>query len=98
MIKSNRITFALTISLVAGAAALTGCAHKQYPGYSTVRANPTPELQSTAQRPIDIDRQMAVTDNHNIRGITDDLMRAFHMDHPSRLSPYPIMYTSGTPR
>ena len=30
--------------------------------------------------------------------VFDDLGRAFYTDHPSRLSPYPVTYTSGNPR
>ena len=60
--------------------------------------DPTPELISTRQRPVDVDRQLAYMKNVNNRSFWDDLSRAFYTDHPSRLSPYPIMSTSGEPR
>ena len=36
--------------------------------------------------------------NTNLRGFWDDVERALHLDHPSRLSPWPIVGVSGNPR
>ena len=49
-------------------------------------------------RLVDEQRNMAVAFNQNDRMFYDDLGRAFYTDHPTRLSPYPITYTSGNPR
>lgn len=58
----------------------------------------TPELVTLTQRQVDIERNMAVTSNQNLRMIWEDMGRAWYVDHPSRLSPYPVPYTSGSPR
>lgn len=66
--------------------------------YASLAADLTPELRSMTERPIDIDRHIVFTNDHNNRMMWDDLGRVFYTDHPSRLSPLPIMYTSGKPR
>lgn len=69
------------------AASLAGC------------ADLSPELLTTTERPVDVfDVNMAVTNNQNWHMMWDDLGRVFYTDHPSRLSPLPILYTSGRPR
>ena len=58
----------------------------------------TPELSGTAEREVDIDRNFAVAKDQNCRMFRDDWGRVWYTDHPSRLSPMPITYTSGMPR
>ena len=50
------------------------------------------------QRDIDIMRNEMVMDNINERMLNGDIRRFWLRDHPSRLSPFPITYTSGMPR
>ena len=58
----------------------------------------TPEMRGTVERPADVSNHVTYTNNANWRMFNDDLGRSFYTDHPSRLSPFPIMYTSGMPR
>ena len=64
----------------------------------SIAANPTPELINESQRDIDIIRNEMVMDNINERMLNGDIRRFWLRDHPSRLSPFPITYTSGMPR
>ena len=57
----------------------------------------TPELMGIAERPSDIERNMAVVGNQNLRLFWGDLGRVFLFDQPSYLSPYNITSTSGQP-
>ena len=66
--------------------------------FDSIRGDLTPELRGLRTRPLDVKRNLAVTNNMNVRMFWDDLGRVFYTDHPSRLSPYPIMYTTGNPR
>ena len=85
-----------------GAAVLVGCSSSPRSPYdvsfNSIRGDLTPELQAMTDRRVDEQRNWAVTDNQNLRMLHDDLGRAFYTDHPTRLSPYPITYTSGNPR
>ncbi len=60
--------------------------------------NMSPELQglSLTHDEVKLDRKVAM--NQNKRLVSDDLARTFYLDHPSRLSPYPVTYTSGLSR
>ena len=81
-------------------AAVAGC-HVSNPGdvsFDAIRYDPSPELQGLLDRPVDAQRNLAVSNNQNWRMMMDDLGRMLYTDHPSRLSPYPITYTSGNPR
>ena len=84
-----------------GGAVLVGCSRPSSPydvSFDAIRADLTPELLAVSDRPVDEQRNLAVTNNQNLRLMFDDLGRAFYTDHPTRLSPYPITYTSGNPR
>ena len=58
----------------------------------------SPEMKGLAHTPDDNKNMVRVTNNQNARMISDDLARAFYLDHPSRLSSFPVSYTSGMPR
>ncbi len=66
--------------------------------YAAISGNLTPELAGLVERPIDVDRNLSATNNQNWRMFSDDWGRLFYTDHPSRLSPMPIVQTSGNPR
>jgi hypothetical protein len=85
-------------ALTVAAVALAGCSGGGDTSYGAIAGDLTPELQGTVERPIDVDRHMVFVHNHNLRMLSDDWQRFWYTDHPSRLSPYPIMYTSGMPR
>ena len=80
------------------ALSLTACSGGGGTSYGAISGDLTPELRGTAERPIDIDRHYAVMRNNNYRMAADDWIRMWYLDHPSRLSPFPITYTSGQPR
>lgn len=82
---SNR-TIAAACGLIA-AAALTGCSGSGPAGRdAAVRSNPTPELQTLAQRPIEVDNRMTLTTDENLRMAWEDLGRMWLFDRPSRLT------------
>ena len=86
--------------LTVAAVALVGCSQQNpdWVSYESISDNLTPELQTLTERPIDVDVNMAVAGNQTWRMIWEDMGRAWYSDHPSRLTPYPITYTSGKPR
>jgi hypothetical protein len=58
----------------------------------------TPEMQTLGQTHAAVSRDLATMQNQEWRMWWSDLGRAFYTDHPSRLSPMPVTYTSGEPR
>ena len=60
--------------------------------------NLSPEMKGLAHTGDEVSIMRKVEMNQNVRMISDDLARTFYLDHPSRLSPYPVTYTSGSPR
>lgn len=57
----------------------------------------TPELYDTSETPSEFEAGVAMDSNQNMRGARDDWARFWLLDRPSKLSPYPIMSTSGNP-
>lgn len=87
-------------SLLAGGLVVLGsaaCSSTSDTSFSSVKSNLTPELQGVAETPDDIERNMAVVGNQNLRMFWGDLGRVFLFDQPSMLSPYNITSTSGQP-
>lgn len=88
-----------SVLLMGAFAAVAGCgANPDRVDYGYIKSNLSPELIGLADRPIDLDRNTAIMVDHNRRMLVDDVWRAMYWDHPSRLSPYPVTYTSGHPR
>ena len=87
--------------MVVGAAGLMmtgGCkSSKDYYSYNSIKGNLTPELQGLTERQVDIDRNIAVNQNVDLRLFWGDLGRVWMTDNPSTLSPYWTMSTSGQP-
>lgn len=77
--------------------AVSGCGSSSSTDFNSLRKDLTPELQGLTDRPVDNQRNLAVRENQNRRMLSDDIYRALHLNHPSRLSPYPIIYTNGNP-
>ena len=92
-----KIRLALTV-LAGCAAALAGCSSTDNVSYNAITWNLTPELHGMSERGVDANRHLATTNNANVRMFFDDVGRTFYTDHPSRLSPMPVVYTSGNPR
>ena len=91
----------LSLAALAGvttALALGGCkSSTDHYSYRAITSDLTPELQGVAERPVDIDTNVAVVENVNWRLMWGDLGRVWYMDRPSILSPFPTVSTSGQP-
>ena len=97
--KTMPVRSICTVSILLGAAALSGCRSDQSDvSYGAITSNLTPELQGLHERPIDVSRNMRVAQNQNWRMFSDDLGRFFYTDHASHLTPFPMVDTSGNPR
>jgi len=91
---------AIGLLLLAATITLTGCqksSTEEDVSYFAITRNLTPELLTLSERPIDVDRNMAVQRNQNYRMFWGDLGRFIYTDRASDLSPYPIQRTSGIP-
>lgn len=58
----------------------------------------TPELEGLAHTPQEFKNMRKVSMNQNVRAMNDEISRALLLDNPSRLSPWPVVDTSGMPR
>ena len=70
---------------------------RTYVSLGSILADPTPELQGLYERPVDVYRNFAIVNNVNLRLLSNDLGRTFYTNHPSRLTPYPVMSLTGNP-
>ena len=78
--------------------ALTGCASDPNDvSFDAIKRDLTPHILGLSERDVDVQRNMAVIGNQNLRMTWGDLGRLFLFDRPSRLSPYDIISTSGQP-
>jgi hypothetical protein len=94
----NRKTGFAVLSSAALVVALGGCqSDPNKVDLKSITGNLTPELMTTAERPVDVDVNWAVNANQDLRGGWRDLGRFWLTDRPSSLSPYPIMNTGGQP-
>jgi hypothetical protein len=97
------VTLTLTAAAIASIASAAGCAtrpaeRRHQVSYAAISGNLTPELQTLHERPVDVHRNMAVNQNQSWRMFWNDLGRVWYTDHPSRLSSFPVVSTSGNPR
>ena len=83
--RLTRTTQVASVALVAAFAAGCSSSSGQY-SYSSISKNITPEMSTLTERPIDIDRSIAVSNNQNLRMMTSDWGRMFYTQQPSRLS------------
>lgn len=73
--------------VLAGALIVGGCSSNTAAGRDAkVRRNPTPELSTLSQRPIDVDNRMTLTFDENLRMANEDWNRLWLIDRPSRLA------------
>ncbi|MCA9285101.1 MAG: hypothetical protein KDA22_07810 [Phycisphaerales bacterium] len=78
---------------------IIGCESDPNPvSFNNIKSDLTPELMTMSERPSDVDRNMAVVGNINIRNMWNDLGRMWMFDRPSILSPYPVYGPSGIPK
>lgn len=94
-IRSSSVLLGLGVTALALS---TGCSgDKTSADFSDIKSNLTPELVGMSERDVDIERNMAVVSNTNLRLFWSDLGRAFFFEAPSSLSPYDVVGTSGQP-
>ena len=55
----------------------------------------TPEMSTLSQTYTDVDVDLAMVDNQNNRMFEEDLGRVWYTNRPSRLSPLPVVNTTG---
>lgn len=77
--------FMLTVALLS-----VGCSSGGRIDVDDIRANMTPELQTTAMTSSQHKTRIARAVDHNLRQIWDDLDYIFLIDQPSHLTEYPI--------
>ena len=90
-----RFKLAAVICVVSTAVS-TGCSTRD-PAFESIKSNPSPELMGIAERPVDVERNMAVVGDQNLRLFWSDLGRVWLFDQPSNLSPWNTISTSGQP-
>lgn len=89
-VPTPRLKAALLVAAV-GVVGLGGC-DSSGGRKDAYRLNPTPELDTHAQRRDDIDNQLTLTNDTNLRMFNEDVGRFWLLDRPSRLSKYPSTY------
>jgi hypothetical protein len=94
------MTRPLLSTILAGCCLLAvGCStDKNDVSDSAILGDLSPELMGINRRPEDVNRNINVTADINSRSFIDDIGRTVYWDHPSRLSPMPIIDTSGRAR
>ena len=96
MLRSrNRVVCA---NLLVGAGLLTGCSNPNDVSFNAIKGDLTPELDGISERPVDIQRSLAMNQDQTLRMFWGDLGRAWLMDQPSMLAPYYVISTNGQPR
>ncbi len=86
------------VTVSALATFLGGCHDPKNVSYGHITGDLSPELKGLSERPTDDHTAFMVSQNQNLRMLSDDFGRALYLDQPSRLHPYPIMSTGGQPR
>ena len=76
---------------------LGGCTSPDDVSFNAIKGDLTPHIVGLTERDVDIELNMAVVGNQNLRMFWGDLGRIWLFDRPSRLSPYDIISTSGQP-
>jgi hypothetical protein len=95
MLRTSAVATTISLSLLA----LAGCktSDPQATDLKSLTSNLTPELENTAERPVDVDVNWALNANQDLRSANNDLGRFWLTDQPSRLSPFPITPMNGQP-
>ena len=83
--------------LAVASVGLGGCTSPDDVSFNAIKGDLTPHIVGLTERDVDIELNMAVVGNQNLRMFWGDLGRIWLFDRPSRLSPYDIIATSGQP-
>lgn len=95
MSKTSRIALAAPAALIVGST--VGCSYTDV-SFDAIRNNPSPEMTRLAYSKKESQQNWTVMADSNLRMVPDDWDRFWYTDHPSMLTPYPTIYTSGNPR
>ncbi|MFB0987277.1 MAG: hypothetical protein QMB94_13340 [Phycisphaerales bacterium] len=85
------------IVAIGAIAGMNGCTNPNDVSFNAIKSDLTPHIMGLSERDVDIQLNMAVVGNQNLRMFWGDLGRMWLFDRPSRLSPYDIISTSGQP-
>ena len=81
----------LTYTFSAAALVLfTGCTSQQ-----KIMSDITPSMKTLSQTHSEVNININMTDNQNLRMAEEDLERVWYTNRPSRLSPFPVVNTTG---
>jgi hypothetical protein len=90
---TNRRTRTAQLALLASLALLPACGqHRADPALSSIRSNPTVNLQTLSKRSSDQANNWAYVTDVNSRQLPTDLARALYIDRPHRLQKAPAPY------
>jgi hypothetical protein len=85
------------IVAIGATAGMNGCSNPNDVSFNAIKGDLTPHIMGLSERDVDIELNMAVIGNQNLRMFWGDLGRVWFFDRPSRLSPYDIISTGGQP-
>jgi hypothetical protein len=74
---------------------LVGCNGGSDVSYGAISRDLTPEMMTLTERPVDVDRHIAVNNNSNLRQMWADMGRTFYTNKSSQLSPQPYGRSAG---
>ncbi|MEE2973056.1 MAG: hypothetical protein VX672_08015 [Planctomycetota bacterium] len=95
---SRRLIRVLAVPTLASLTMIGGCSSDPSDvSFDAITSDLTPHLTGLTEQDVDIQRNMAVITNQNLRMMYGDLGRAMLWDAPSSLSPYDVINTSGQP-
>jgi len=63
-----------------------------------IKGDLSPEMAGVSETKLDQERDLAVTNNANLRAMSDDFGRLLLTDQPSLLTPYPMINPGGNPQ
>lgn len=86
---ARRSASLVAATLLAACGFISGCGTGDAQ-LDAVRADPTPELDTLYQRPVEVDNKLTVAADENLRMFWQDLGRAMYVNRPSRLTPETI--------
>ena len=91
----RRASLVLGALLLTSAAGLSGCSLFIGSGddrLDAVRSDPSPNIDTLYQRPVDVDNAMVVTFDENGRQFWQDMGRVWLTDRPTRLTREPSLH------
>ncbi len=99
MITQAAFRSSCLIVAIGATAGMNGCSssNPNDVSFNAIKGDLTPHIMGLTERDVDVELNMAVISNQNLRMFWGDLGRVWFFDRPSRLSPYDIISTGGQP-